>query len=200
LLVKRFLKARNNPDDGAVPKGRRRCILPTCTGRIKNRLIPVEPLLDTTRWPWLRSPPFRNLSQCARNDMVSIPKLPDSSVWNPCQRASTWWPPICHQDGFPNNEYQHLSIRFSFQQLLCCGGPPQASWSRRRQEQDHPGHVGIFVKGFPELAEILTRQRDERFLASRRSPWPPQIAARQEHDDNDHHESDYTLPFHFHVP
>ena len=51
--------------------------------------------------------------------------------------------------------------------MLSCGGPPQASWSSGRQEQNQAGNTGVGIKGSGKPAEICIREGIERLLARR---------------------------------
>jgi hypothetical protein len=64
------------------------------------------------------------------------------------------------------------------QDLLGCGSPPQARWSSRREEEQHPFVVGRTIKLLHKLGEIVFAQGCQ--LASR---GPPEIPADQQHGD-----------------
>jgi len=68
--------------------------------------------------------------------MLRIPKLARSGVCNSCECATAGRPPVCRWDRLRDNEYPHLPGGVPRQQLLSCGGPPQAGWSSWRQQQD----------------------------------------------------------------
>ena len=66
------------------------------------------------------------------------------------------------------------------QEMLSCGGPPQASWSSGRQEQNQAAYIGIGIEGSGKLAEICIREGIERLLARRHRGRTPQVHGPQD--------------------
>src|SRR6267154_2723950 len=126
----------NAPNDGAIPKHRRWSILPVRACWIQNRFVPIESFLNAAIRLWLRWSSACAILQFRGHDVLRVPELARAAVCNSCERAATWWPPVRCEDRLPHHEHAHLSVAVPYQQLLSCGGPPQTSWSSRRQKQD----------------------------------------------------------------
>ncbi len=133
-FVQGVLKTRNNANYWTVPKHRSRSILPMRARRKQNRFVPVEPFLNTAIRFRLIGTPCWAIFQFRRHTMLRVPELARAAVSNSCERAATRWPPVGCEDRLPHHERAHLSVAVPCQQLLSCGGPPQASRSSRRQQ------------------------------------------------------------------
>ena len=105
--------------------------------------------------------------------MLRVPELARSAVRDSSERAAARRPPVRCEDRFPHHKHAHLSLGLSRQQLLNCGGPPQASRSSRRQQQDQARNAGIGIERFLELAETSFRECDNRRLARWRRAGTP---------------------------
>jgi hypothetical protein len=163
-FVQGVLKPRNDANYRPVPKRRSRTLLPMRASRKQNRFVPVEPFLNAAIWLRLRRYSTCTILQFQRHDMLRVPKLTRAPVCNSSERAATRWPPVRCEDRLPYDKHTHLAVGVPRQQLLSCGGPPQTSWSSRRQQQDQARNVGLGIECLLELLEISFRQCDNRFL------------------------------------
>ncbi len=135
-FVQGVLKTGNDANYRTVPKHRSRSILLMRACRKQNRFVPIEPFLNTAIRFRLRRSSASAILQFRGHDVLRVPELARAAVCNSCERAATWWPPVRCEDRLPHHEHAHLSVAVPYQQLLSCGGPPQTSWSSRRQKQD----------------------------------------------------------------
>ncbi len=198
LVSKSLVQTWNDSNHGAVPKRGRRSILPARTGWIQNRLVPVEPFLNATNWIWLRRGPDYAILQFRGDDVLWVPELARASVCNSCECAATWRPPVRCEDRLPYDEHSHSSIGMPRQQLLSCGGPPQTSWSSRRQEQHQPRNGSLSIERLLKLPEICLGKSKNRLLASWRRAGTPQVCSHQQYKNCRYCKADE--PFRFHLP
>jgi hypothetical protein len=153
-FVQGVLKVWNDANYRAVPKHRSRSILPMRACRKQNRIVPVEPFLNTAIWFRLRRSSACTILQFQRHDMLGIPELACAAVCNSCERAATRRPPVRCEDRLPHDKHPHTSAGLPRQQLLSCGGPPQTGWSSRRQQQDQARNASLGIERFLELPGI----------------------------------------------
>ena len=112
--------------------------------------------------------------------MFRVPELARSAIRDPSERAATGRPPVGRENRLPHHEDAHLLIGVPSQPLLGCGGPPQASWSSRRQQQDETWNDGFGIERFFEFSKISFRKRDNRLLSAWRRARTPQIGTRKQ--------------------
>jgi len=158
--VQCLLQRRRNSKDCSIPKYRGWPIAPAHIWRKEKDLIPIETSLNAAFGLLLRGLASCHLPQRRGDRVVRVPKLSCPCVGDPRQRTPAWGPPIRGEDWLPNHQHPDFSVRVSRQDLLYCGGPPQARWSSRRKEQDHVCNICIGVKSGFKLAEVCARESD----------------------------------------
>jgi hypothetical protein len=165
LLVEYLLERRNNSHNRAVPKYRTGLVLPVPLRWVKNRIVPVEVVLDTAarlRLQWFL---LYNLSQRFRYDVLRIPKLSHTAVRNSSQSTPAWQSPISCEDRLPDNEHAELPLWVPSQELLNCGGP--------RRQVGHVGERRSTSRGVPASpSNAFSKSQKFVFDRTMRGSWP----------------------------
>ena len=90
--------------------------------------------------------------QALRQFVPRVPELARAVVLQALQDKAGGREDIGWQHGLPNGEDPDLGARVPIENLLDCGGPPQAGGSGRREERDHPVFIFRPVElGFQRL-------------------------------------------------
>jgi hypothetical protein len=134
LSLQSYLKARNYANYGAVPEHCNGRILPLQMRDVENRFVPVDSSLHAALGMWLVRFLHCEPAQRRRDYMTWVPKLSHPRVRYSRQRSPTWRTPVRWEYGFPYDQDAYLRIAIPTQEFLCCGGPPQTSWSSRGHE------------------------------------------------------------------
>ena len=98
-----------------------------------------------------------------RQQMPSVPNLPDAAVLEECQRVSSRRQQISRQDRFPNRENVHASLDL-LENFLERRRPLHANASSGRQKRDHPGVFDVRVERDLKLLEVGGREEKKRPL------------------------------------
>jgi len=72
-------------------------------------------------------------AQLLGDQVVLVPELSDPRIRNATQDWVSWSAPIRRQDRLPYDQNGQIVGLLLLQYLFGCGGPPQTTWSCRRQ-------------------------------------------------------------------
>lgn len=94
-----------------------------------------------------------------------IPELHGAGIGDAGEGGGGGWGPVGGEDGLPDDQDANVGIGDLGEDLLDCGGPPQASESGGGEEYDDADSVGGVVEGLLEGAEVAGAEGDEGRLA-----------------------------------
>jgi hypothetical protein len=94
-----------------------------------------------------------------------IPELHGAGIADAGEGGSGGRGPVGGEDGFPYDQYANVGIGNLGEDLLDCGGPPQAGESGGGEEDDDADGVGGVVEGLLKGAEVGGAEGGKRRLA-----------------------------------
>lgn len=195
-IIETGLESRFHTNDGPAEKrdGWQRAV-PLRPGRINGHVVPQNARAETGRSVPGRRINLQSLPQGLGHKMLAIPVLKSPWVLDARQCESCGRHPIGYQDRFPDDEEPNFRVRNRFDDLLDCGGPPQADRSSGREKSENADRVRTFIESFPELIEVLRREVRERRLLR----WGLSRAAKVQDEANERRSrdaEDEEFPFH----
>lgn len=113
--------------------------------------------------------------------MFRIPELYRTRIGYSRERASRGVKPIRRENRLPHHQHAQFYLWIRFQDLLGCGGPPQAIRSSGRKKKNEARFLRRGIKSILEIAQVRRGERHHRRLR-RRSMRRPVLKPRQNRD------------------
>jgi hypothetical protein len=115
---------------------------------VQRREVPKDTVLSAAFGLGLGLPSV--LIHLFRNQVLVIPKVCNTAIGKTRKSGATGLTPVAEKDRLPNSKDLNIQIGIGVENLLDCGGPPQAPRSSRRQKHDQARLIGGLVELFLE--------------------------------------------------